>query len=772
MMPTSHCLITRILIALCFFASLQCMSRAADAENDRLQAARAALRRLIPALQSQISLSAYHQSDGRDAFRISGTTGEIRVEATSNVAALFGVNWYLKYVAHMQISANGDQLRTHGKLPAPPETIEKESPYAFRYALNENTDGYSTPYWDWPRWEREIDVLAASGTNAVLVERGTDVVLYQTLRDFGYTDSEIRRWITSPAHQNWQLMGNLCCFDGPISRQLLGKRMKSARQIIARLRELGIMPVLPGYFGIVPDDFASRHPGAHVVAQGIWNGFKRPGWLDPRDPLFATVAASFYRHQRELFGDTSIYDMEAFQEGGTPGDVPVSAAAKCIQQTLNRAHPGALWMTLAWQNNPSPALLEGVDRNQLLIVDLEQGRAPRENREVDFHGARYLFGGLWEFGGRTTLGANLYDYAVRMPKMGTRPESKMAGTAFFSEGLDTNPIAFALFTEMAWRNEPVDLLRWSETYAMSRYGYDDQHARRAWQILMQTAYAGRADGISDHGERDAAPESLFDAQPSLTVTTVSTWAPDQLRYDPRQLNEALAELLQVSPPVRTTATYQYDLVDVARQTVANWSRETLPQIKDAYDHRDEPLFRKLTGRWLRMMDFENTLLATNSTFLLGPWLNSVNSWAGSEDELRRLQFDARSILTTWGDRTASEAGLHDYGNKDWAGLISGYYRPRWQLYFDRLDESLKTGRSPDAIDWFQFGEQWSRSMTRYATQPHGDSWLAADRVAHGLGIDGSAANGPDCDASSAAAVQAGTECAVRDSQSTSSAHWR
>jgi alpha-N-acetylglucosaminidase len=657
-------------------------------------------------------------------------------------------------------------------LPAPSEPIERASPYVFRYALNENADGYSTPYWDWPRWEREIDVLAASGINEVLVERGTDVVLYRTFRDFGYSDSEIRRWITLPAHQNWQLMDNLCCFDEPISRQLLSQRSQSARQMIGRLRELGITPVLPGYFGIVPDDFADRHPGAHVVAQGMWNGFKRPGWLDPRDPRFAAVAASYYRHQRELFGDTSIYDMEPFQEGGTPGDIPVSAAAKCIQQALNRAHPNALWMILAWQNNPSPALLDGVDRSRLLIVDLDQGRTPNEHREVEFRGARYLFGGLWEFGGRTTLGANLYDYAERMPKMGTRAVSKMAGTALFSEGLDTNPVAFTLFTEMAWRTEPVDLLQWSRGYALSRYGCDDPHARRAWQILMQTAYGGHADGISGHGERDAAPESLFNAQPSLTATATSTWAPDQLRYDPKRFADALAELLQVAAPVRATATYQYDLVDVARQALANWSREALPQIKDAYDHRNEPLFRELTDRWLSMMDLENTLLASNSSFLLGPWLNWVTPWAANEDELRRLQYDARSILTTWGDRMASEAGLHDYGNRDWAGLVSGYYRPRWQLYFQRLDESLKTGRDPGAIDWFQIGERWNRSMTQYAAQPHGDSWLEANRVVLELGIAKSAEKGSGQERSSAATALSKKEDAHGDSQSPPSAQRR
>jgi len=724
----------RALIALCILPALAQNVRITGTANDQLQPARAALTRLIPTLQSQITLSAMHRSDGCDAFSISGAAGNIRIAATSSVAALFGVNWYLRYVAHMQISPDGDQIRVATKLPALIGKIEKKSPYPYRYALNENTDGYSTPYWDWPHWEREIDLLAASGINAVLVERGTDAVLYRTFLDFGYSDDEIRNWITQPAHQNWQLMGNLCCFDEPISRQLLERRVQSARHIIARLRELGITPVLPGYFGIVPDDFAKRHPGTHVIAQGKWNGFDRPGWLDPRDPLFAKVAAAFYLHQRELFGDTSIYDMETFQEGGTAGDVPLGSAANSIQRALDLAHRGALWMMLAWQDNPPPALLEGVDRSRLLIVDIEQGRAPHNDRDADFRGARYLFGGLWEFGGRTTLGANLYDYAVRLPAMGARTGSMMAGTAFFSEGLDTNPAAFTLFTEMAWRNEPVDLLEWANDYAMSRYGSDDPHALRAWQVLIQTVYGSHADGVSGHGERDAAPESLFAAQPSLTAVKASTWAPDQLRYNPERFQEALSELLRAGPHTRATATYNYDLVDVARQAISNWSRQQLPRIKDAYELHDEAQFHLLTNQWLRMMDLEDTLLATNPSFLLGPWLDASTAWAANAEELRRLQFDARSILTTWGDRTASEAGLHDYGNKEWAGLISSYYRLRWQLYFEELASSMNEGRAPRQIDWFQFGERWNRSTKRFTAHPQGDPWLVAGKVAKELRV--------------------------------------
>ncbi len=717
-----------VLLGVCLFGpvtSLQAQPHSEPAE--------AALRRMLPDLYSQLSLRIFPSTDGSDFFRISGERGHIIVEGNNDSALLYGVNWYLKYVAHLQISTNGNNLRCHGPLPAPGEVIRRESPYRFRYALNQNADGYTTPYWDWPRWQREIDLLALSGINTLLIERGTDAVLYETFREFGYSDEEVRRWITQPAHQNWELMGNLCCFNEPISRELLERRVGSARQIIARLRALGITPVLPGYYGIVPASFQQKHPGAHVITQGDWNGFVRPGWLDPRDPLFARVAATFYKKQRELFGDTNIYDMEMFQEGGGAGTVPIGQASQRVQAALEAAHPGAYWMLLGWQANPPAELLEHVNRGRLLIMDIEQGRNPDNNRHQRFQGAPYLFGGLWNFGGRTTMGANLYDYAVRLPTL-AKTASKPAGIAVFPEGMDNNPYVFDLFTEMAWHSDPVDLSAWTAQYATRRYGVDDPHAQSAWQILLSTAYGNRADGVADHGERDAAQESLFNAQPSLTAVRVSNWAPDSIRYRPEVFAGALAELLRAGPSARATETYRYDLVDVARQAMANRSRLLLPEIDVAYRSRDEHRFTTLSDKWLHWMELQNELLSTNESFMLGPWLARVPAWASSPGERARLEYDARSILTTWGDRTASEAGLHDYGNKDWAGLTSDLYLKRWALYFADLRSALKTGSAAKPIDWFALSDTWNRERQVYPTRPHGDSYASALRIAQELHI--------------------------------------
>ena len=693
----------------------------------------AVLARRLPHQAQQFELGTLDRADGHERFRIAPANGHIRIEGSTPSALLFGVNWYLKYVAHVQVSPNGDRLGS-APFPLPHGVIEQDTPHAYRYALNENVDGYTTAYWDWPRWQREIDVLALSGINAVLIERGMDSVLYQTFREAGYGDEEIRRWITQPAHQNWQLMGNLCCFNGPISTSLMHKRAVSAQRIIARLRELGITPVLPGFYGIVPADFQHRFPKSHVVPQGEWAGFTRPGWLDPRDPMFAKLAAAFYRHQHMLFGDSSIYDMEVFQEGGNAGDVPVPEAARDVQQALLAAHPGARWMMLAWQGNPRQDLLNGVDRQHLLIIDIDHDRVPRDNRDKDFQNAPFLFGGIWEFGGRTTLGADTRNITERLQRLG-RTNANMAGTAVFTEGMDTNPFAYDLFTEMAWRQAPVDLVQWTAEYVRRRYGATDPHALAAWNVLLRTAYDIRIDQVAFNSERDAAQESLFDAQPSLTVNRASNWSPEAMRYSAEAFKQALPELLQIAPELRSSETYQYDLVDVARQTLANESRLLLPQIKAAYDDRDRARFEALTQRWLRYMDLQDELLATNRFFLVGSWLARVQPWAASSEERARLDYDARSLLTTWGDRKASEeAKLHDYGNKDWAGLTRDYYRLRWQTYFQSLDASLRTGAAPRPIDWFALGDAWNRGSQRYSDQPQGNAYAAAAHVAVGMGL--------------------------------------
>ncbi|MET7688967.1 alpha-N-acetylglucosaminidase TIM-barrel domain-containing protein [Streptomyces sp. NPDC005483] len=690
-----------------------------------------ALRRLLPDHHRQVTLRALAPG-GADRFRVTGRAGAITVQGTSPAVLLTGLNTYLARAAKADISWNGEQLDLPRLLPAPDGEITATANVPHRFALNDTNDGYTGPYRGWDAWERELDVLALHGINEVLVYTGADAVYYDTFRQFGYSDAELRAWIPAPAHQPWWLLQNMSGFGGPVSRRLIEKRADLAGKITDRLRNLGMTPVLPGYFGTVPDGFVTRNGGdARVVPQGDWGAFKRPDWLDPRTTAFTEVAAAFYRAQSGRLGDSSMYKMDLLHEGGNPGDVPVGQAAKAVERALRKAHPGAVWAILGWQNNPSKDILDAVDKSGMFVVDgLSDRYTTVTDRESDWGGTPYAFGSIWNFGGHTPMGANAPDWVEQYPKWRDKDNSALAGIAAMPEGADNNHAALALLTDLAWTPGAIDLDDWFASYAVSRYGAEDPHALAAWQTIRDTAYGmTRADAWSE------APDGLFGARPSLGANKAAAWGPEADRYDTTVFDRALTELLRVAPALRGSSAYRYDLVDVARQVLSNRSRMLLPQIKAAYDTGDRARFDELTGVWLDWMRLMDKVLATSGQHLLGRWLADARSWGGTKAEKDQLEYDARSIITTWGGRPSSEEGLHDYANREWSGLVGGLYLTRWKTYFQELSRALKENRAPKAIDWFVLEDNWAHRHDTYPTKTSGDVYKLARRVHDTLAAD-------------------------------------
>ncbi|MGR4852630.1 alpha-N-acetylglucosaminidase [Streptomyces sp. LARHCF252] len=691
-----------------------------DAKPFDTAPASVALQRLLPDHHRQVTLRAL-SAGSADRFKVTGRAGAITVEGTSPAVLLTGLNTYLARVAQADISWTGEQLNLPRSLPAPDGEIAGSANVPHRFALNDTNDGYTGPYRHWDAWERELDVLALHGINRVLVYTGGDAVYYDTFRQFGYSDAEMRAWIPAPAHQPWWLLQNMSGFGGPVSRQLIERRAELARKIADRVRDLGMTPVLPGYFGTVPDDFVAKHGGdAAVVPQGDWGAFKRPDWLDPRTTAFDEVSAAFYRAQSERFGDSTMYKMDLLHEGGNPGDVPVDEAAAAVEGALQKAHPGAIWAILGWQSNPSKELLDGVDKSRMLIVDgLSDRYTTVTDRESDWGGTPYAFGSIWNFGGHTPIGANAPDWVEQYPKWRDKKDSSLAGIAAMPEAADNNAPALALLTDLAWTPGTVDLDDWFAAYALSRYGGPDRHAAAAWQTIRDTAYnMTRADGWSE------APDGLFGARPSLNANKAAAWGPEKDRYDTTAFDAALTELLAVRAELRDSSAYRYDVVDVARQVLSNRSRVLLPQIKAAHEAGDKALFGKLTKTWLDWMDLLEDLLATSGPHLLGRWLADARSWGADRAEKDRLEYDVRSLITTWGGRASSEEGLHDYANREWSGLVGGLYRTRWNTYFD----ALTTGKDPSAIDWFALEDRWAHAHETHPTEPQGSPYTLARRV--------------------------------------------
>jgi len=290
-----------------------------------------------------------------------------------------------------------------------------------------------------------------------------------------------------------------------------------------------------------------------------------------------------------------------------------------------------------------------------------------------------------------------------------------------------------LLGEMTWRRTTVDLEPWIVAYARRRYGVDDAHAAAAWKILLRTAYSFAATG---HSQKEGPFETPFAAWPTLDLTSASNFGPDDFRYDPVEFAPVLGEMLAVAPALRTSATYRYDLVDVTRQVLANRGRLLVDQLREAYEARDRAGVARHSQRFLRALDLTSEILATDRNWLLGPWLEQAKAWGGDADERAVLEWNARSILTIWTSKTLGASGLHDYANRDWHGLVDGYYKPRWKRFLDALPGTISSGREPSLDDeWDAHGLEWTRQTESHATQPVGDPYTVASRIAGELAGD-------------------------------------
>ena len=63
-------------------------------------------------------------------------------------------------------------------------------------------------------------------------------------------------------------------------------------------------------------------------------------------------------------------------------------------------------------------------------------------------------------------------------------------------------------------------------------------------------------------------------------------------------------------------------------------------------------------------------------FLLGPRLAEARGAGRTERESDFCERNLRTQLTVWGTSQAGGSEVEDYANREWAGLVGTYYRPR------------------------------------------------------------------------------------------------
>ena len=660
----------------------------------------------------------------RDFFEITSKNGKPLIRGNNYVSIASGINWYLKYSVGVHLTWNSMHASLPATLPLVQGVERHTTDIKHRYYLNYCTLSYSMAFWDWKRWEQELDWMALHGINLCLDIVGTDVVWRNVLLKLGYTKDEANEFVAGPAFQAWWLMNNLEGWGGPNSDNWYQQRERLQKQIMKRMKELGINVCLPGYSGMVPHD-AKERLGLDVADPGKWNDYKRPAFLQPTSKRFAEIASIYYKEQQRLYGKADFYSMDPFHEGGNAGGVDLRKAGEAIMGAMKAVNPNAVWVVQAWGACPYPSMIKHLKNGDMLVLDLYSENRPQWGnsestwyRKEGFNGHDWAFCMLLNFGGNVGMFGKLQHvvdeyYKARCSSF----KSTMKGVGLTMEGIENNPVMYELLSELPWRDAKFSWKEWLHDYVEARYGnINNAKVHDAWLLLARSVYGAGAK-IVEQG----CHESVLCARPALDVYQVSSWSEMEEFYNPDDVIRAARLMVEASHEVKANDNFRYDLVDVTRQAIAEQARYVYDEIVAAYKAKDRKMFDYTTKRFLDILLQQDRLLSSMPDFMVGGWIRSARNLGQNEQERNHYEWNARVQITTWGNRSAAErGGLREYAHKEWNGVLADFYYPRWKAYFEALAATLD-GKPMKDIDFYAMDEKWTFQHNVYPYEAQGDA---------------------------------------------------
>jgi alpha-N-acetylglucosaminidase len=306
------------------------------------------------------------------------------------------------------------------------------------------------------------------------------------------------------------------------------------------------------------------------------------------------------------------------------------------------------------------------------------------------------------------LYGQIMNVAVNSIKALNNETTNLVGFGLTMEGQEGNEIMYDLLLDQAWQETPIDTEEYFRGWVATRHDASNvtipSSLFSAWELLRPTVYS------NTNLTSDAVPKSILELVPSTTgMLNRTSHHPTTLNYDTAVLVAAwnlMYEAGQDESTLYTNAAYEYDLVDWTRQVLANAfvplyetllaTSTTTNQTKCSIQTQGNKMFALLTTL--------DEVLATNENFSLSTWILAARDSANNTDMADFFEYEARNQITFWGPT----GQISDYGSKSWAGLVSTYYLPRWQMFVDYLatTSSASYTQTTFACELLEWEEQW------------------------------------------------------------------
>ena len=632
-------------------------------------------------------------TDAVEGFEIEtvGKKTVIRGSTLNSITA--GLGWYLKYYCNSGTFWTVTRNKIATPLPKVKPKISMQTEMQHRYYMNHCVDRYTYRFWNWERWEQEIDWMALNGANIGMLFLDRQAVMHKVVESYGFKET-VNPYYGDKIIPQTQFIYQLNEFE----RLHLDRRIRLQQDIIARMNELGIQPALDGYKGIVPRQLAEVVKDVHFIDGGKWGTHTKEPVIDVTDPFFEEFGRKFYQKQKELYGEQFFIIADPIIEGSGP-QLDYNALGLKMQNLILEAYPNAIWVLQGWHGNPRDELLKKTNPERILVLDLYCDEVPQWNKRDIFQHNPWIWCILYNFGGNSGMFGKLDEIFDQQAEVKSHPSGKFfRGIGALPEAIENNPVIWNALFESAWVDNKPDMNLWVQDYAKSRYGKRNVHAEKAWEILHQTIYSS-----------SRIHSSIMKGRPGMNRAEKTN----------EDILPAWDEMLLAAEELGDNDGYQYDLVNLTRQILSNCLWKLYPKVIDAYLQGNQALFDRFEKQFFEFFDDMERVLSTRKEFMIGTWIEMHRSWGENEMQKNYYEKFAKILLTTYDETPLSEnMGLIDYACREWSGVMKDLYKVRFEKYFSELRKMTNRGIEPK-IDWWNLEHTWAVTQHNYTTIPSG-----------------------------------------------------
>ncbi|KAK8835256.1 hypothetical protein M9Y10_039800 [Tritrichomonas musculus] len=691
-------------------------------DDPELQAAYEVILRQVPECgieSGKVQLSKINSTkNGNPVYEHYSTKGILYVSGNTGFAICHGFYQFMKTQEYGIITWSGKQIQWPSTIPDT-SLIRQESPVRYHYNFNVVTFGYTMPYFDWERWQKEIDWMALHGIDLPLSYSGFEAIGTRVWRQFNLTQTEIDTFYVGPSFLPWQRMGNIINHDSTVTNEYHSYQISLQHKILNALQNLGMTPICPAFAGFIPRGILRLYPNIKHYNL-TWSNLPEKNQatlLSPEEDLFIKIGEMFIKEYEKEFGIQKFYISDTFNEMSIPSTDDryawLATMGERLYKSISMANKDAVWVIQGWlfsyqreewDKEITFSFFSRVPNDKMLILDLATDyNSCIYHNEFNwdyyegFYGKKWIYSVIPNMGGKSIFTGVLDYYRTgHLRALNDPNKGNLIGIGMAPEGFENNEMLYELYTDVFWSSDEKNMSDFLHNYAMNRYNkIFPIDIKKSWNLLKNSVY----NELIDH------PRFNWQLKPGTKKGTacISNEFESGLRL------WVLASV--TSNELENCELYKVDVIEASCQLAGIKLEEICKEIIESFENGNKNKASQCFYYFDSLIHMIDNVLEFHPHFRLAEWMKYAEKMAGGNEELKTHYIEnSRYIITLWADEPGNQ--LSDYAAKMWSGLLRDYYFNRWRIWFNGKLIDKDDSEINKEVHEFESGFRFDNNITR------------------------------------------------------------